>query len=304
MTKLIRILFFVSILVAVFGCQKEISSELSSGGSVGGVNGILKMKVDGKQWVADRVATASLMAGFINISGLSKDGKTFTITLKDTVARKYILANEITSLDSMHGAALSDSANFSNYSYGTMQGSDPSQAGGWVVISKIDKAGKTMSGTFQLKMFRELDSSAIMITEGVFDKLKFETSLPPSNATDTLSVKIDGFAWKPASITSVVSNGVLAIVANENPLNRTVGLMLPPDVKPGTYDLDALGGQYIGMYNPNSSTGWASESGKVTIIEHNLSARRIRGNFTFLAKPFVGAGSATLTEGYFSIKYP
>jgi hypothetical protein len=152
-------------------------------------------------------------------------------------------------------------------------------------------------------MFRDLDSSMIMITEGVFDKLKYETSLPPSNSADTLRVKIDGLAWKPASITSIVSNGVLAIVANENPLNRTVGLMLPPDITPGSYDLNALGGQYIGMYNPNTSTGWGSESGKVTIIEHNLSAKRIRGNFNFLAKPFVGAGAATLTEGYFSVKY-
>jgi hypothetical protein len=261
------------------------------------------MKVGGKEWVADRGAGGSLMAGIINISGLSKDGKTFSVTLSDTVARMYILSNVITSLDSMHGAAYSDSTNFSNFSWGTVQGDDPSQAGGWINIAKIDKVKKTMTGTFQMKMYREMDSSTVMITDGSFTELSYATSLPPANATDTFRVKIAGTSWAPASITGVNSNGTLAIVANENPINRTVGLMLPPGITPGSYTFDILGGQYIGMYNPNTSTALGSSSGTLTIVEHNLSTKRIRGNFNFLAEPILGGAGVNLTEGYFSVTY-
>jgi len=145
--KLIKLLPLL-IITAFISCQKEISVESgqNGGGSGTGVNGTLKMKVDGKQWMADKAAAASLMAGVINITGLSKDGKAFTVTLADTIARTYTFSNEITSLDSMNGAAFSDSAYFNNNSWGTAQGDDPAQVGGWINIAKIDKSRKTMSG--------------------------------------------------------------------------------------------------------------------------------------------------------------
>src|SRR6185436_19425001 len=100
--KLLNRLLPIFILTAFISCQKEISFETSQnggGGSGGGVNGTLKMNVNGKQWVADKAAAASLMAGVINITGLSKDGKAFTVTLADTFARTYTFSNVITSLD-------------------------------------------------------------------------------------------------------------------------------------------------------------------------------------------------------------
>ena len=301
--KLLLKLLPIVLSILFVSCQKEISFEPGQNGPGGGVIGVLKMKVNGKQWVADRAAGGSLMAGFINISGISKDGKTFTVTLSDTVARTYILSNEITSLDSAHGAAYSDSMNFSNFSWGTVQGDDTSQAGGWIHITKIDKAKKTMTGTFQMKMFREMDASTVMITEGVFTDLSYATSLPPASTTDTFRVKISGTSWAPASISAVNSNGTLAIVANENPMNRTVAVMMPPGITTGSYTFDILGGQYIGMYNPNTTTALGSTSGTLTILEHNLSTKRIRGNFNFVAEPILGGTSVNLTEGYFSVRY-
>jgi len=253
--------------------------------------------------VADKIASASVITGFMNIIGQSKDGKTFTITLADDKARKYVLSNVINSLDSMHGAIFSDTSSLSNSSWGTMQGTDTSQAGGWVVVSKIDNSKKTISGTFEMKMFRDLDGSTVHITEGVFENLPFETAVPPGNANDTFKVKINGTAFPTTSALGILSSGQIAIVANENPVNRTVGLFMPQNITPGTYNLDILGGQYIGIFNPNPSTAYASTSGTLTILEHNTSTKRIRGNFNFVAAPISGPGTANLTEGYFAITY-
>jgi hypothetical protein len=74
-------------------------------------------------------------------------------------------------------------------------------------------------------------------------------------------------------------------------------------ITPGSCTLDFLGGQYIGLYNPNTTTTLASTSGTLTIFEHNKSTKRIRGNFNFVAEPVLGGASVPLTEGYFSVKY-
>ena len=295
----------ILLLTALISCQKEISFEpgQAGGGSGTGANGILKMKIDGKQWVADKAAGASLMVGMINISGLGNDKKTFTITLSDTVARTYVLSNVITTIDSAHAAALYDSVSATNDSWSTVAGDDPSMAGGWVNIAKIDKVKKTMSGSFQFKMYRETDSSTVVITEGVFENLSYATTLPPASATDTFRVKISGSSWTPASIVGVVNFGSISVVANEVSLSKTVGITMPANIATGSYTFDFLGGQYIGAYNPNPTTTLASTSGTLTILEHNTSTKRIRGNFNFVAEPVLGGTGVNLTEGYFSVKY-
>jgi len=186
------ILLSLSVIITLASCQKEVSSEPGYTGSGAGVNGTLKFKVEGTQWVANKLAGAYIMAGKINITGQSKDGRMFTMTLSDTKARKYILTNVISNFDSAHFAAFTDTTTIGNDSWGTEQGDDTTLAGGWVNVSKIDNSKETMSGTFEMKMFREQDSSIIHITEGVFENLHFETSLPPASASDTFTVKIEG----------------------------------------------------------------------------------------------------------------
>jgi hypothetical protein len=287
----------------IISCQKEISDESVIGGS-GSVNGVLKMKIDGKQWVADYVATASIMAGYINITGISKDRKTFTITLMDDVVKTY----KLNPIDTEGGAALADSTEFNNNSYGTMQGDDSTLAGGTVTVSKIDEAKKTISGTFKFKLFREEDSGQKVITEGIFENLVYETTLPPSSSTDTFTVKIDGTDWKAESIfgTFVSLTNQITIVANNSTATKTVGLTMPVAITPNSYTLDFWGLTYIGLYNPSSTLALASESGTLTILEHNTATKRIRGTFDFKAAEIVPSNPpkvANLTSGYFSVKY-
>lgn len=287
--------FIVAALVFLFiSCQKEESFEIGKGGA----KGILKMKINGTQWIADNSAQASVIAGFINISGISKDKKTLVITLSDSVTGTYFLNQT-----SFNAAALSDSIDLNGISYTTNQGIDTSEAGGIVIISQIDRINKTISGTFRFKIFRDIDGNQKQITEGAFDRLPYSANLPPANTTDTFRVKIDNVDWNGKSISSGIITGSLFISASELNLSKTVGVSMPPSITPGTYDLNVLNGIYIGFYNPNATTYLSSDSGKLTILEHNISTKRIRGNFNFIAKELVGPKSAQLTQGYFSVKY-
>jgi len=64
-------------------------------------------------------------------------------------------------------------ATFSNvvssiYNYATNEGSDTAQAGGTVNVMSIDPVGKTISGIFSFKAYRQLDSTQDVFTSGVF----------------------------------------------------------------------------------------------------------------------------------------
>lgn len=302
-----RLLMCLLMAFSIISCQKEVSEETLNGGSSNGVKGVLKMKIDGVQWVADQVATASIMNGYINITGVSKDKKYFTITLLDDEVKTYtvnpVVAEGV--------GALSDSAEFNTNSYATVQGDDPALAGGTVTVSKIDETKKTISGTFQFKLYREEDGGQKVITEGIFEDLTYETTLPPASSTDTFTVKIDGADWKAESIfsTYVALTSQITIVANNAGATKSVGLTMPADITAAgsPYTLDFWGLTYIGLYNTtNPSLSLASESGNLTILEHNTTTKRIRGNFDFKASEIVPSTPpkvANLTSGYFSVKY-
>ena len=295
----LRVALATIVCIFLISCQKETSTETPPPQGPNANGGYLRMKVNGVLWEADLFSGASIMNGLLNVSGVGKDKKTFTMTLLDDVARPYTL--DIPSTDG--AAVLIDSTETNPLAYATNQGSTPAQAGGTAIVTKIDTDKKTVSGTFQFRMFREMDGKQVIISEGVFENLPYTTTLPPASGTDTLSVKVDGTVWKPESIFGAVAQNSVAIVGNNLAGNRTVGLVMPLNITPGTYDLDFLGATYIGQYNPTASTYLASESGKLTILEHNTMTKRIRGNFNFIAKDLLGGASATLTEGYFSIKY-
>lgn len=285
------------VIVSIIGCQKELSDENVTGGPSAST-GSFRMKVDGTQWVATKSVSASIIAGFIEITGVSSDNKIFTIFLADSITGTYILDQ-----GSLEFAAFLDSSAADPHEYSSYEGLDTSHAGGTVTVTQIDRVNKTISGTFKMKLFRELDQKQLILTEGVFDKIPYVSTLPPANSTDTFRVKIDGADWKAESINAAVIAGQLLITGSDQNLIKSVNLVMPTGTVPGTYDFNFLGGTYIGQYNPNLTTFLGSESGKLIILEHNTSTRRIRGNFDFKAISFSGGAPVQLSQGYFSVVY-
>jgi hypothetical protein len=309
-----RFLFSATLLmtiVLITACSKETSLETDNPynpnnpqqPSPGGVTGDMKGKIGGVQWVANKAAGAARMQGLINITGMSTDRKIITITLTDSGVHRYILSDM-----TINAAALIDSSEANPMTYTTNQGTYPTDAGGEVKITAIDAQKQTISGTFFFKLFREMDGARKTVTEGSFTNLKYTTVMPPSAASDTFRVKIAGASWAPASVTglSVPIMNQIAVNATSATASKTVGLVFPNNIAPGSYTLDFFGLTYIGQYNPDSNpaNSKVSTSGTLTILEHNTSTKRIRGNFQFIAEEMTNPQNfVNITDGYFSVRY-
>lgn len=287
-------------LVFIASCSKELSYENKPTGPGTNTAGDFRAKIDGVQWeAAASTKGANILAGFINIVGISSDGKQLSITINDTIPGTYLLNQTTFSV-----ASYADNASSNTFAFSTDQGADTSQGGGSVTITEIDKTNKTISGTFRFNVYRDQDSSKKVITEGVFFKLPYSSSLPPASGTDTLKATIDGTPWAAASIVAQTAGTQLIIAGSLSDGSKTVSLFLPSDILPGTYNLDVTAGIYVALYSPNTTTVFASDNGTVTIIQHDTVNKRISGTFQFHAID-VSGGSTTsqLLNGYFSVTY-
>jgi hypothetical protein len=149
----------------LWSCRKETSIENGRGLAVD-----IVAVINGVAWQAiDSTQIASIVFGYINISGSSADNQTINITLDDSVVGTYVL--------NQSSKALATYANLdsSAYAYSTNQGSDTSQAGGTVNVTSIDRVNKTISGVFSFKVFRDMDGSQKNITSGVFYNIPYVT---------------------------------------------------------------------------------------------------------------------------------
>ena len=300
MSTHLRILPFIFLSVFVFSsCQKEVDFDTPvTGGSASGgaASGIFTAKVDGVQYTAE-AASGSILRGTISITARTKEKKFFVVTVTDTVTGTYVLDQA-----SIQGAmAYIDSTDANKIAFATNEGSDSTQAGGQIIIRSIDKVKKIISGTFSCKMFRDMDGKQKVITEGSFS-VPFTSALPVARTTDTFRVKIDGVSWNAKSITAAVSGGLLIVNGSEPNLSKVMGFQLPQAIAAGTYDFSYTG-DYVALYLPDGSTPYLADSGKLTILERNISTRRVRANFNFIAPAVVGTDAHQITEGYFSVTY-
>lgn len=268
------------------------------------VTGDFRAKIEGVQWVADKFSQCARMNNIINITGLGLDKKTITITIQDSGVHNYTLAWDNTS---MGAGAFQDSALADVTAFTSNAGTSPSQAGGNVNITSIDEVNKTMSGTFSFKAVRQMTGETRTITEGVFNNIPYITSLPPTNSSDTFTVKIDGVDFLPTSVFGIkntIGLSNIAISGSDASGTKTVGVYFPIDVTPGTYTIAGAFSDYFGQYNVNSTTFLSSTSGTLEILFHDPATKRVRGRFSFAAELFpLGGGNAQLTEGYFAVTY-
>ena len=279
-------------------CRKEYSLE---SGAVQLAN--FTAQIDGVHWQsAVSTEQASVIQGLINITGISTDNLEISMTLAGTTTGTYLL--------SQRSASLATYANIDSsfvYAYTTNDAPDTAQAGGWVIISEIDQANQTISGTFSFNGYRIIDGGQKRITQGVFTRLPYSTSLPTTNNEDTLTATVDAKAWVGKSVQAAVNAGELTIVGASADGTQSVGLLMPANTTPGTYPLDGTNPAYLGIYtvlaNANT-TGLVSVSGRVTVTQNNTATSRITGTFTFsAANPANPSQVDYITSGVFSVYY-
>lgn len=286
-------LILLTLSTGFFSCQKELTDP--NGTSLTGPSDF-RATINGTPWVAG-LSSAARVGGLIGLAGQG-GGKTITITLSDSGVHHYILNQNTLSAASYSDTASGSTVAFTSNALIT--------TGGTVDITAIDTTNKKISGTFQFTAYRAIDSAQRTITLGSFTNLSYATTTPPASNTDTFTVKIDGTTFTPFSIfgTHVTLLNQISISGTDQAGAKSVGVYVPDTVTPGTYPITTLGGTYFGQYNKDASTFLVSDSGTVTILEHNTTTKRIRGNFNFHATEFVmPTVTAQLSSGYFSVIY-
>jgi len=296
-----RLTYIIStlMLLVLFSCRKETSIERP-----GSTDGTFMADVNGSQWVAsDSLKSASILAGLINLTGISDDHRQLSITLNDTIPGIYVLNQNSTSV-----AFFGYTDSSSSYIYSTNQGADSTQAGGTVTVTEIDPINHTISGTFSFNVYREFDGKQLQFTNGIFRKLPYTSSLPPGDGSDTLKATIDGGNWVAQSVDGAVVSGQLIINGSNLSATQFIGLSMPANVIPGQYTLDYRLFTYYAAYVPSPNVALASSEGTLEILENDVANKRIRGNFTFKAvDPTDPQGLVTpprqVTNGFFAVTY-
>lgn len=295
--RFFHIVVSVLAVLAFFSCRKETSIERPRGPMT---NGSFMADVGGSKWVAeDSLTSAAVLAGVISLNGTSSDHRQLIITLNDTVPGTYVLNQNSVSV------ALFDTGDSAGI-YTTSQGTDTTQGGGTVTVTEIDTVNHTISGTFSFNVYRDGDGSKLQFTNGTFQGLPYASTLPPASDNDTLTATIDGNGWVAQSIDAGVANQLVITASNLNG-TQSIGLSMPADVAPGQYPMD-LTFTYFGAYVPSLNVWLASSEGTLEILEHDVTRRRIRGNFSFKAvDPADPLGTNNpphqVTAGYFAVTY-
>ena len=133
----------------------------------------------------------------------------------------------------------------------------------------------------------------------------FISVIPPASSLDKFRVNADGFSFPTYVISTINVSNEISITASDVLAIKRVAVTVPANTIPGSYTLDFSGMIYFGIYYPDTSNMLISNPGAITIVENNVSSKRIRGTFSFTAKPLNGSAiTSVLTNGYFSVKYP
>jgi Family of unknown function (DUF6252) len=287
-------------LFTLFACQKETSNE--TGNIPGSAKGDFNATLNDKQWNADSIQLILVNPNGVSITGVSRTGDQISMILPVFKTGTYMLGTQSSSY-ALSGNLLTNVTNV----YVSNSGS----AGGTITISSIDTINQLVSGNFQFTLVNPADNTSVTIKNGIFSYVSYGTGTgsgtnpPPVNGgADTLNATIDGVKFVSADIIPSMANGQLVIAGFSTNGSQDIGLLMPPDIKPGSYPLDFATGLYIGIYNPSPSVTLISQSsGTLIILSHDLTAKSIKGTFEFTASPMGNGTSAVITQGYFFVNY-
>lgn len=306
--KLLRILLALTAL-SLFACHKNSGLDNAVIGKRNDSTGLLSALIDGKPWIAS-ARYASIMNGFITISGTDSIGQTIAISLNDTIMSEYVLGQKTVS-----AAYYADSTMYLQ-NFSTNQSKDASLAGGKVVVTAINRLNKTITGNFTLNLYSDSAGYKKTVTEGNFIDLPYITELPPAKSTDTFYVQIDGINWVAESISAGIAEGQILVKGSTQDASRSVSIDLPQYFQSGWY-ADFAPDYIWGLYyngarsyssfqyrpRPDGSIGIFTLPGFLHILEDDPATRRLRVNFQFQAAVSSGVDSVQLNNGYFSVQY-
>lgn len=163
---------------------------------------------------------------------------------------------------------------------------------GVVTISELNETNKTLSGTFNFNAFLP-GIDTVYVSRGTIYNVSYTGGDigDPTNA-GLFSAKVDGNQFIPITISS--RNTGNTIITSGSTANATIVISVTANVEPGDYTLPrgGFGAKYQDVTGPEDTV-----EGLVTILEHNVSEKTIKGTFSFITN------RTEVTEGQFDVTY-
>jgi hypothetical protein len=280
-------------------------------------SGKLQVDFDGKTFVSTSVQ-AIVTDDYISIIGLrSTKGDFITLTIPSNKIGTYTwksinVTNEVLVLsytaisNDENGTFIANSDDKDSEFFGEDYKDTAS-----ITITSINTTTKKISGTFQFTggRFNPNNSKfeSKIFTKGTFADISFAVDIP-TDSNDTFSLKLDGTDYIPTSVTALsVSYGKLQQISISGVRGglESVGIVVPKDVKPGTYTVETLGTDYVVMYNKSfkGEDMFSGKSGSITVLNHDIAKKTIRGTFSASLWCYLSTETPQISEGAFNVSY-
>jgi len=281
----LNVLILLLSLTISWSCSKGDEPSPSQGGEMFAV-------VSGAEWEAETIQ-AGFINGLFSLSGIAADGSTIAIGLAEFE-------------EGMFASFSGTSDNFLIWKPGENAfgySSIAPEGFGQVIIEDINEQDTLISGTFYFIGQEPSTGDTITINGGVFTDVPYILELP-TIGNNSLNAKIDGTLWEAGTVTAVDIGDNLQLVGTSPDGSRSISFTVPKDIAAGAHDITGVfSGGVSAFYNPNSQTSLNSDSGMLTISNHDLAGKIIEASFDFEASDMFGSSSASITEGSFYISY-
>ncbi|TDH27827.1 hypothetical protein EXU57_05005 [Segetibacter sp. 3557_3] len=185
-------------------CQKELSEDILQAPPARPAP--FEANVNGSRWVADNHYAAAFTQAspvaprMLTIKGTSNNRKFLTISLVDSGVHNYTISPTGAGLNV---ASFEDSIVSPPLLFQSNQAPSANFQPGNVRVTSIDTVRKTISGTFEFRVFRTTDKSERAISMGVFTSIPF-TATAPAAPADTLKVNVNGSALDPDTVSAAM----------------------------------------------------------------------------------------------------
>ncbi len=192
----------------------------------------------------------------------------------------------------------------SSLSAGTWTTFGETASRGNIIFTDINLAKNTVSGTFSFIGSNVLDDSSRAFSNGSFSYIP-RSSQPISK--NSFTAKVDGVVFQEISLfantIAIGTNQLININANKSS-TESISFNLNDNITPGEYDLGGFTNQTYPASQYVIDGDKYEADGKITIISHDTSAKKIAGTFNFDAISATSTVVAhSITEGAFSVSY-
>ncbi|WP_395044519.1 DUF6252 family protein [Flavobacterium sp.] len=315
-----KIKFFTAFLLlfsafSFISCDNEpIDSLIDLGSDVdnpgGTVTGTFKVDYDGQTFTAT-VTQAIVNTDYIAITGLkSATGEFFQITIPNGTVGTYTWSDfdgTSNALGLAYSTGTAESAYVSASDAVGEFADEPSYVDtAEVNIVSLNSTTTNITGTFKFTGVRFGGTGGTTLQTKVFTNGQFNltyTTNTTSPTENTFFAKLNGADFTPTNIDGFKNSGIISLVGRRGSVEN-IGLFLPDNVTPGTYDI-SFGGEYSGTYILNS-TGegvFGGDSGSITITSHDVTNKKIIGTFNFIGTSFFSPATYNVSVGTFNITY-